>query len=208
MPSGAHRHVVINLPGDIYDPANIPLTATAKGWNYTNDGDADSPTNEQQANQIPYQIDSQATMDSHSYMVVIACAGMVGTRFLSKDADYNSAAGQFQNSYNEPVGSNFGPFNLQYTCKYTEDISGCLYKSGKKKKVYVNGKAGELVFQSGPGVRPTIETQQAIIPINHGVRIPNSQSVEQSAAGQYTENSVIYTTNSGTIGQGNGAAGP
>ncbi|AXH76505.1 MAG: putative capsid protein [Circoviridae sp.] len=208
MPSGAHRHVVVNLPGDIYDPSNIPLTATAKGWDYTTDGLPDEPVNEKEANQVPYNIDSQATMDSHSYMVVIACSGMVGTRFLSKNADYNPTDGVFQDSYNEPVGSNFGPFNLQYTCKYTEDVSGCLYKTGKKKKVYVNGKASELVFQSGIGVQPTIETQQAIIPINHGVRIPNSQSVEQSASGQYTENSVIYTTNAGTVGQGNGATGP
>jgi hypothetical protein len=200
MPAGAHRHVVINLPGDIYDPANIALTQTSKGWNYTTDGDADDPVNELQANQVPYNIDSQATMDSHSYMVVIACAGMVGTRFLSKDADYNSTAGQFQNAYNEAIGSNFGPYNLQYTCKYTEDIQGCLYKSGKKKKVQVNGKAVELSFSSGQGVRPTVETQQAIIPINHGVRVPNSVMYEQTAAGQYTQNSATYNINTGTIG--------
>lgn len=200
MPAGAHRHVVVNLPGDIYDPSNIALTQTAKGWNYTENGDADDPVNEKENNQVPYNIDSQATMDSHSYMVVIACAGMVGTRFLSKDADYNTTDGVFQNAYNEAIGSNFGPYNLQYTCKYTEDIQGCLYKSGKKKKVQVNGKAVELVYESGTNVRPTVETQQAIIPINHGVRVPNSVMYEQTAAGSYTQNSATYNVSTGTIG--------
>lgn len=210
MPSGAHRHVVINLPGDIYDPANVPVQNARWGWNYTSDGDPDSKTNYKEKNQIPYGLDAQSTMDEHSYMVVIACAGMVGTRFLTKDADYSqsgSAYGTFENDYNIPIGSNFGPFNLQYTCKYTEDISGCLYKTAKKKKVYVQGKAPILQIAQPSGLNPVVENQQAIIPINHGVRLPNALNIRQTATqSANTVESFSITKNSGTVGtDGNGA---
>ena len=143
-------------------------------------------------------------------MVVIACAGMVGTRFLTKDADYEQSGtdiGTFENDYNTPIGSNFGPFNLQYTCKYSEDISGCLYKTAKKKKVFVQGKAPILAIGQPSGVNQVIENQQAIIPINHGVRVPNALGLRQTATNTATPfSSITVIKNSGTVGtDGNGA---
>ena len=210
MPSGSHRHVVVNLPGDIYDPANVPIQNARLGWNYTSDGEADDKTNYKEKNQVPYGLDAQSTMDEHSYMVVIACAGMVGTRFLTKDADYEQSGtdiGTFENDYNTPIGSNFGPFNLQYTCKYSEDISGCLYKTAKKKKVFVQGKAPILAIGQPSGVNQVIENQQAIIPINHGVRVPNALGLRQTATNTATPfSSITVIKNSGTVGtDGNGA---
>ena len=66
MPSGSHRHVVVNLPGDIYDPANVPIQNARLGWNYTSDGEADDKTNYKEKNQVPYGLDAQSTMDEHS----------------------------------------------------------------------------------------------------------------------------------------------
>ena len=221
MPSGAHRHVVINLPGDIYDPANTK-NVISQTFDYTPglDGDGNPQVPDMNREKQPYPWDSQPILDDHSYMVVIACSGMVGPRFYTKAQElrYTGDTGdpkflEYIRGYNEPVGTNFGNFNLQYTCRYTEDISGCLYKSSSKKKIYVQGKAIDTTLDSqlDDGV---VETQQVIIPKNHGIRLPNTNTVNEvtnnsvanSSTGLYSNIQNATTTNSGTIGGGNGLA--
>ena len=223
MPSGAHRHVVINLPGDIYDPANTKAVIN-ETFEYTPGVDSAGvpqvPTMKR-LNQ-PYPWESQPILDDHSYMVVIACSGMVGPRFYSRAPDLNyTSAGpddpknfDYNNGYNEPVGTNFGAFNLQYTCRYTEDISGCLYKSNSKKKIYVQGKAVDTVLTQGVSEK-VVETQQAIIPMNHGIRLPNTRTVTNITANtdEFTSNLITSisdatTTNTGTIGSGGNGLPP
>ncbi len=123
---GERRPVVLELGGEIYDPANKPL----KGKPYA-EGSGTSLHTPQ--------------MDDSCFVIAIGLNGQLTSRSINGKPQaglINSksplAARQFL------LGDMYGSANLQFYGSYEETLSACIYKGGNNKKIFVQGGLTDL----------------------------------------------------------------
>jgi len=134
LTSGSRKNVRIKLPGDVYNPCDIPRIA---GYPVT-------PATEAIANYTPNAVDgypwdydnaSIPVVDSHTYFIAISTAGEKLSRIVTK---VNPAL-----VLNDPdtsvVLDEYAPSKVQYYCSYTEEIGSCLYSDKAHQKLFVRG---------------------------------------------------------------------
>lgn len=153
LPAGGRRAVDVQFPGDVYDPANVPISR--------------QETTDDTLAQGIYPESSYGLWDHHTYAVVIAVNGTPQTRTVNQIggnawkaagvADSDGICIPTQTTGTDPhyewsdkhviQPSDFlildchGESNVQYYCSYTEHISGCVYQKTKKKQIFVRGDA-------------------------------------------------------------------
>lgn len=195
LPAGARRPVKIVLGGDKYDPANFT-------------GRTDDAS-----------LDRRAILDSHAYVVCIACNGVQSTRQLK--AGDNVFANTVYTSDTINIGDMYAPADLQWYMQYTEELEACSYKDPGRSKIFVNGLAPEMnssivtlndipVDDGSGGTRPKnasellYSTPVTMIPQDKAVRVPPGQNRIQYGSGgaSGTTRGVVDSTPSTTASSG------
>lgn len=179
LPAGGRRAVKIDLPGQVYDPANIPLcnpenkgnsvvypdllasgTQQAQGMENIGPNYSDSHENCPDSEYV-------SIVDEYTYCVLIAVNGVQSTRNYTEPlADGNL------DTYKEFIlGDTYAAANIQYNCAYTENIGACEYKKKGKTRLFNNGLA----------LIPNFETQgtategtTCILPVGQSTRVATS----------------------------------
>lgn len=174
MPSGSRRKLKIDLPGEVYDPANIPL-ANSAGDGYALIYPEYLMTGSQQANGTEnvgpyYSVAGEFTpkskyvsiVDEYTYAVVLAVNGVQSSRLF-----YDPITEANQGTTDEfLLGDTYSSANIQYNCDYTENIQAVEYKSSGKARLYNNALA-PLVSAAGGTME---ETTTCILPVGQAVR--------------------------------------
>jgi len=158
LTSGAQRTLEIVLPGDEYDPANVPtLDVTASG---------------------AAGVSGHAILDEHSYTVVISVCGVKMSRNIST---VQTAADLPTETI---VGEIHCGFDVEYLCTYTEKIGAAKYKDRPTINLFNDAIACDTTVK--PNVDADVQcpvTPVTVIPIEHTVRNTNTQILPAAVAG-------------------------
>jgi len=112
MPSGSRRAVTISLPGDVYDPANLPAIQSIAGT----------------ANQYP------GIIDNGTYCIMMSVSGVKCTKEVAVSGNVPGAP---KGDYN--IGDMFAAANIQFYGTYTEHMGACQYKAERAANIYTQG---------------------------------------------------------------------
>lgn len=177
MPSGSRRKLKIDLPGQVYDPNNIPLCnpdSDGFGDVYPDYPASGGAAAQGTPNISPYYSDKfeftpdskyVSICDEYTYAVVFAVNGVQSSRlYYDPITASNSVDKEFL------LGDTYAACNLQYNCEYTENIQACEYKKKGRSRLWNNALA---VFpKTGGGTM--VETTTCILPVGQAVRNPAS----------------------------------
>lgn len=206
LPAGGRRAVDVQFPGEIYDPANVPLETPP------------APNVAAPSAQGLYSTAYYSLLDKYTYGVMITVNGCPVSRNLRTDqkvalntaGDPESAVTK-QNQSNFIVGDVADKANLQYYCVYTEHIGACQYQDTKAIQVYVNGDvklpptlSGTATAAIAPFTEPELYMEGVtILPVSKTVRAARTttHTTATSAGTAYQENS----TSVGNQGPGEGS---
>lgn len=189
MPSGSRRNLKIDLPGEVYDPNNIPL-ANKDNDGYSTVYPAYQASGSQAANGTenvgPYYSDDfeytpaptyVSIVDEYTYCVVLAVNGVKSSRLF-----YDPVSGDNLANTEYLLGDTYSAANIQYNCEYTENIQACEYKSKGRSRLFNNALA---VFPSIDG-GTMVETTTCILPVGQAVRNPVSTVLTYDSSGVAT----------------------
>jgi len=113
LTSGARRDVVFQLPGEVFNPVNIPTTTP------------------QDLNPFDKGVISPC-MTEHTYVITISVQGCRSTLLLSNP----DAQGL---PINSRLGDEFSSANIQFYCAYEEKVGPCMYQPPQNKILYNHG---------------------------------------------------------------------
>jgi len=112
MPSGSRRSVTLQLPGEVYDPANIATRVTTTTAN----------------------LDYPGILDVGSYCIMMS---VCGARCTKEVACSLTTQGVPKGDYN--IGDMFAAANIQFYGTYTEHMGACQYKAERAANIYTQG---------------------------------------------------------------------
>lgn len=150
LTSGAQRTLEIVLPGDEYDPANIPTVPIS--------------------NTTAAGVTGHAVLDEHSYTVVIAVCGVKMSRNVST----------VETADDKPtetiVGEIHCGFDVEYLCTYTESIGAAKYKDRPTITLFNDAIVCDTNVKAvaSNDIKCAV-TPVTVIPIEHTVRNTNTQ---------------------------------
>jgi len=105
MPSGSRRDLIIDLPGEVFNPLDFPISSTSSG---TPQG--------------------RGIVNDMTYCITIAVNGTKATRFVQSTAD----TAQAKDEGGFAVGDMHGPANIQYYSTYEECVGPSTFTCEKK----------------------------------------------------------------------------
>ena len=179
LPAGARRTVKIDLPGQVYDPANIPLSNPENKGNsvvYPDlmdfgtqqaQGMENIGPNYSESNENCPDSEYVSIIDEYTYTVLIAVNGVQSTRNYTEPLEESNLA-----SYKEFVlGDTYASANIQYNCAYTENIGACEYKKKGKTRLFNNGLA---LIPNFADQGTATEGTTCILPVGQSTRVATS----------------------------------
>lgn len=176
LTSGARRVVDVVLPGDTYNPVDIPLS------------DDSTPTGG-----LTFGI-----MDTHSYFVAIAVNGVVCSN------EYSLTVPTPASLKTTIVGDTYAGANVQFYSTYTEHIGAATYDNSKKTPMHFSfGGLLPVVRAFEPGQNPqdppvfSYDTSPVtMLPQSTAARIPGTTNASTGASIQSPSN---YASNDPSV---------